>query len=78
MKKNCSENILAVGSDLGHSYAELLALSSHKWSTEENYPFSPRISVAPIIFTRNVFLMFGGFSGGDSKVIAQESFQVYT
>ena len=63
--------ILAVGSDLGHAHTELYDVEKQIWSTQDDYPFHERISVAPILYIKQVFLMFGGFGGGDTDTIAQ-------
>lgn len=63
--------ILAVGSDLGHAHTELYHVQDQSWSTQDDYPFHERISVAPILYTKKVFIMFGGFGGGDTDTIAQ-------
>ena len=64
LKHHTLDTLIAVGdgSYPRHSHVELFSLSSSKWQSKKDYPYSEDISSYSILAVEKRFIIFGGCS----------------
>ena len=62
LKHHTLDTFIAVGNRSEHNHVELFSLSSSKWQTKKDYPYSKDISSYGILAAEKKFVIFGGWS----------------